>query len=103
MIVQKELPISSSTSAELPGAALEEVRSALAELASRSTDATALRAAVCTLAREARDRSVAPERLLVSFKRTWGAELAANPMPDRHSQAVLLDEMVSLCIREYFA
>lgn len=89
--------------AELPSRAVVDVRTAVSGLVSRPAEERALRAAVCALAREARAQAVTPERLLVSFKSLWAEETALHPMPDRRAQGALFDQMVTLCIREYFA
>ena len=88
----------------LPDAPVLAVRSAVATFGQASGDQRALHAAVCALAREARSHDVTPERLLVCLKAAWRAETAGHaPGGDRHAEAELLDRMVSLCIREYFA
>ena len=90
-------------SGELPGTTLELVRAAVREIVRHPDDGATLRRLICDMAREARGRSVPPERLLVSFKTVWAGETGAHPTPDRRAQADLLEEMVGLCIREYFA
>ena len=89
--------------AELPSPAVVAVRTAVSEVMACPAEERVLRAAVCALAREAREHAVAPERLLVCFKSLWAEETAAHPMPDRRAQGALFDQMVTLCIREYFA
>ncbi len=101
--MQEQRSSASFVSAELPTPGVAALRSAVADLVSRPDDPAPLRAAVCTMAREARARSLTPERLLVCFKAVWAEEAVANPMPDRRLQSELFNEMVSLCIHEYFA
>ena len=95
--------IAAQPTAELQTAGFTAVRSAVHELMATPGEERLLRAAVCALAREARAHDVAPERLLVCFKRVWAEESAAHPMPDRRAQGVLLEQMITLCIREYYA
>ena len=83
--------------------ALAGLRSAVSELMARPAEERLLRAAVCALARDARARAVAPERLLVCFKAVWAEETSAYPVPDRRAHGAIFDQMVTLCIREYFA
>lgn len=75
----------------------------MADSLAAPADGGALRSVVRDLAHEARDRAVAPERLLVSFKAIWQDEAAAHPAVDRRVHAELYEQMISLCIREYFA
>lgn len=92
-----------AASAELESPALSAVRDAVGNLVSRPGDEPVLRAAVCALAREARARAVPPERLIVCFKTLWAEEVSVRPVADRRSQTGLFEQMVTLCIEEYFA
>lgn len=89
--------------AELPPATVDMVRTAVRELVQHAGDGEALRASICELARQARDRAIAPERVLVAFKAVWAAETTEHPMPDRRLQTELGEQMVAHCIRSYFA
>jgi hypothetical protein len=102
--VREQLPSSATISAELPAATVDAVRAAVSGLMRAPEGASGpLYAAVRTLAREARDNAVPPERLLVSFKVIWASETGEHPMPDRRVETDWLDQMVSYCIKEYFA
>lgn len=101
--VSEQNPATAGARTELPSPAVVAVRAAVSGLVALRADEQALRAAVCALAREARERAIAPERLVVCFKTLWAEETAAHPMPDRRAQGALFDQMVTLCIREYFA
>ncbi len=101
--MQELTPGSSDPMVELSAASLATLRSAVAAAGGPADDARKLRAVVSTLAHEARARGVTPERLLVYFKSVWQVESAARYPSDRRSATELFDEMVSLCIREYFA
>lgn len=95
--------IAAQPAAELHTPALNAVRAAVNELMSSPGEESPLRAAVCALARDARARNVAPERLLVCFKTVWAEESTAHPVPDRRARGALFDQMITLCIREYYA
>ena len=101
--MHEQLPDARPAPAELDTPALATFRTAVSALAVRPADAGLLRAAVCALAREARARGVAPERLIIHVKALWAEETAAHPSDDRRSQGELFDQMITLCIREYFA
>jgi hypothetical protein len=61
-----------------------------------------LRAALATVAAEARERSILPERLLVALKEQWYALPDVQRTPDVSDQSRLLQRIVSMCIRAYF-
>ena len=93
----------------LPNALAQEtvdsVRRALQRYA-RSPDpepAVELRSALHDLGREARQKSVSPEQLLVTLKGIWRSlpELERARDPDEETR--VLQRVVSMCIKEYFA
>lgn len=102
-MIPEQSPVAAGAAAELESPAVAAVRAAVSELMERPAEERLLRAAVCALAREARARGMTPERLLVGFKAVWADASNAHPMPDRRAQGALYDQMVTLCIREYFA
>lgn len=54
-------------------------------------------------AREARDKQIPPERLLVALKTIWNSILATNAPPPATDETLLLQALVSRCIQEYYA
>jgi hypothetical protein len=54
-------------------------------------------------AREARDKQIPPERLLVALKTIWNSILATNVPPPATDETLLLQALVSRCIQEYYA
>jgi hypothetical protein len=62
-----------------------------------------LREVLCTTAREARDKQIPAERLLIVLKDTWHSLLVINELPASANGQQLLQELVSHCIREYYA
>ena len=61
-----------------------------------------LRELLCTAAREAREKQIPAERLLSVLKDTWHS-LLMNDRPASSNGPELLQELVSHCIREYYA
>jgi hypothetical protein len=62
-----------------------------------------LRELLCVAAREAREKQIPAERLLVVLKETWHALVASGDLPAAENGSELLQELVSHCIREYYA
>jgi hypothetical protein len=65
--------------------------------------APALRAALHDLAHEARQKAIAPEQLLLVLKGIWRSLPDIENARDHDEQTRLLQRVVSMCIREYFA
>jgi uncharacterized protein (DUF2267 family) len=93
----------------LPNALAQEtvdsVRRAL-ERHVRSPDpdpTTELRNALHDLAREARQKAVSPEQLLVTLKNIWRSLPEMESARDHTEQTRVLQRVVSMCIKEYFA
>jgi len=62
-----------------------------------------LRAALKDLAHEARQKAIAPEQLLLVLKGIWRSLPDIENARDHDEQTRLLQRVVSMCIREYFA
>ena len=62
-----------------------------------------LRELLCVTAREAREKQIPAERLLVVVKDVWHGSLASSELPPSANGPELLQELVSHCIREYYA
>jgi histone H3/H4 len=99
-----------ASTAEAMRAAIARVMSTTADprfaRAARPEDDAALRDALHRVAREARERAIPPERLLVLLKGMWTSASAAQrdtgrEMP-RAEQERRLRDFVTLCITEYF-
>ena len=98
----QEPPDQAPATVELSPQSLDLLRAAVAGLDRAGVDGSELHDAVCAVAREARRRQLAPERLLVVFKSVWLAAQSRGASPNHRRQARIFEEMVSLCIREYF-
>jgi len=79
------------------------VRNALDGLVKTPTsDGKLLREALQILAREAREKGVPPEQLLVVLKETWYALPALHSVQEPAEQVRLLQRVVTMCIKEYY-
>lgn len=89
---------------ELAPGAVDALRCALEEYVRHPTEsAPDLRAALHDLAREARLIAMPPEELLLLLKRTWNGLPEVMSAPDQSSQLRVLQSVVTMCIKEYFA
>jgi hypothetical protein len=82
---------------------VEALRAAFSQSIASGNHSDELHHLLCTAAREARDKGIHAEQLLVAMKEIWLShpDLLAAP---RHTTAnTLLQELVSRCIREYYA
>jgi hypothetical protein len=62
-----------------------------------------VRCALNGLVREARERGVPPEQLLVVLKRLWYGLPEIRVAEPASDQARILQRVVTMCIKEYFA
>jgi hypothetical protein len=62
-----------------------------------------LRIALHQLAREAKEKAVPPEQLLVALKAIWQSIPNVENAPDRTEQTRVLQRVVTICIKEYFS
>ena len=84
---------------------VEAVRRAL-QLHARATagePTSELRTALHTLAREAREKAVPPEQLLITLKNVWQSLAEVENSRDFNEQTRMLQRLVTICIKEYFA
>jgi len=82
---------------------IESVRAALAAHLRQkpAQDADDLHEALHAMAREAREKAILPEHLLVALKDIWYS-LPDVRGKENGEQARVLQRVVSMCIREYF-
>jgi len=59
--------------------------------------------ALHTLAREAREKAVPPEQLLITLKNVWQSLPEVESARDFTEQTRTLQRLVTICIKEYFA
>jgi hypothetical protein len=77
------------------------VRSTASEPASEP--APELRIALHQLAREAKEKAVPPEQLLVALKGIWQSIPDVESARDHTEQTRVLQRVVTICIKEYFS
>lgn len=89
------------------GALSEETQAqllaALERFVAGSGDEGALGDALRRVTREARERRVAPEQLMIAFKALWDRLPAVQATGDPHVRARLRERLITASIREYFA
>ena len=83
-------------------ATLEALQAALRQYLSDPTEDEQVCAALEVLAREAQDRQLRAEDMLVAFKQVWGDLPEVNAIRDTTRQKRLLDHVVKLCIDAYY-
>ncbi len=82
---------------------IEAVRVAIMQYISAPSQSEDLRNALHRMAAEAREKTVLPEQLLVVLKDVWYALPGVQAMSDTTEQVRLLQRVVTMCIREYYA
>jgi hypothetical protein len=82
---------------------IDAVRIALIEYVDAPSRGERLGTALHMMAREARDRSILPERLLIVLKDIWYSLPSVRAMKEQEDQVRLLQRVVTMCIKEYYA
>lgn len=89
------------SSGDLEAQTIVSLRTSLTSYVRDGTDGEPLRAALAQAAREAREKGIYPERLLVRLKEVWHG-LPDSDGADPAAQARMLQRVVSICIRHYY-
>jgi hypothetical protein len=79
------------------------VRTTLVRYVDAPTDGDELRSALHAMAADARAKAVPPEQLLVALKDIWYSLPVVRGMHDPSEQIRLLQRVVTMCIKEYYA
>ena len=79
------------------------VHEALVQYVDAPAQSGALRDALHRMAVEAHDKSMLPEQLLVVLKDIWYSLPGVQAMSDLTEQVRLLQRVVTMCIKEYYA
>ncbi len=82
---------------------IDDVREALAGYVQSPAAGEGLGLALRDMAAEARDRSMLPEQLLVVLKDIWYSLPTVRGMKEPADQVRLLQRVVTMCIKEYYA
>jgi hypothetical protein len=97
-------PDSSHTPASrLDADTVDAVRIALRAYLSNSSEPAALHRALLRMSREARQREILPEQLLVVLKDVWASLPEVHALTDVGAQTLLLQRVVTMCIKEYYS
>ena len=75
---------------------------ALEEFVTHGGSDGALRVALRTVTREARERQIPPEKLMVAFKSLWEQLPSVRATGDPRMRARLLERLITASIQEYF-
>jgi hypothetical protein len=94
---------STPSPAALAEETVDAVRVALAQYIDDTSRADQLRSALHAMAAEARAKSILPEQLLVGLKDVWYALPNVRAMTEQTEQVRLLQRVVTMCIKEYYA
>lgn len=90
-------------SSRLDDSTVSAVRDALRLYLADSSDPRALQQALVRMSAEARDKHMHAEQLLVHLKDIWSALPEVRSMTDTTEQVRLLQRVVTMCIKEYYA
>ena len=82
---------------------ITRLRGALTSFAGDPVETTELRDTLCAMAREARQKQIRAEHVLIALKEVWGELPEVRFAHDSREQTRALQQVVTLCIREYYA
>ncbi len=101
-MTQSARPHDTSADRSLSGASVSSMRRVLATGRGSAASANEVREILRASLSEARDRGVRAEQLIVTLKSLWSALPEVQYADDRKEEARLLDELVRICISEYY-
>ena len=81
---------------------MDVLRSALDKAAGRGHHSDELHDALCLAARDARDKGIQAEQLLLIMKELWHSLPELRRVSDTERQTELLQELITLCIQRYY-
>jgi hypothetical protein len=91
------------SSSSLEPDTLDALRRVLAQSARRGNHADELRSVLARAAGEARDKGIHAEQLLLILKDVWYGLPEVATAASRDVETTLLQELITRCIREYYA
>jgi hypothetical protein len=94
---------SSPPPSRLADETVHALREALRRYLSNGLTPSPLQAALLLTAREARERDILPEQLLIVLKDVWSSLPEVRAMTDNGQQIRLLQRVVTMCIKEYYS
>ena len=87
---------------ELSPASVQALRGALRNHLTPTSESGALRPALQGICAEARQREIAPERLVVLLKEMWQVLPEVQDLPRGTARDGLLDRVITISIEEFF-
>lgn len=87
----------------LDSSTVEAMRATFAESIDRGRHGDELRDVLCRATREAREKGIEAERLLVVMKDVWYGLPRSSRTTLTDQEHTLLQELVSRCIQEYYS
>jgi hypothetical protein len=94
---------SSPPPSRLADETVHALREALRRYLSNGLSPSPLQDALLRVAREAREKDILPEQLLIVLKDVWNALPEVRAMTDNAQQVRLLQRVVTMCIKEYYS
>lgn len=91
------------SSPTLEPATIDALRAAFTKSVATGNHSDDLHSLLCAAAREARDKDIHAERLLVIMKDIWLSLPGVAAASTSSTANTLLQELISRCIREYYA
>lgn len=88
---------------DLSAATVASLQTALAAYLANPSDTSTLESSLRALTKEAREKQVHAEQLLVVLKDIWFALPAIRGTPPGEPQHALLQRVITQCIREYYS
>ena len=82
---------------------LAALTAALSASVERGNPADELRELLYSASREAREKGIQAERLLLILKEIWYSLPAVSAAPSSAEEQALLQELISRCIQQYYA
>ena len=82
---------------------VDSLREALRRYLGNGLSPSPLQAALLLVAREAREKQILPESLLIVLKDVWNSLPEVRGMTDSAQQVRLLQRVVTMCIKEYYS
>jgi hypothetical protein len=91
------------SSPNLEPSTVEALRRTFGEAVAQGNHVTELRAVLCAAAAEAHEKDIQAEQLLVILKDIWYSLPAVKVATSSEREVALLRELITLCIKEYYA
>lgn len=94
---------STASASTLAPSTIETLRASLSTSVARGNHGDDLHEVLCRAAEEARAKGIHAERLLVILKDVWHGLPRVSGASSTDAETVLLQELISRCIQEYYS